>query len=154
MPVGIPQFALVHEGLATGRRPLLDDGLDWLQAHGYRTVLHLHLPGEEITADQRQVEKRGLTYWHLEVSPASLSAALVERFFQLVQDKSRQPLFVYDRQGDLAGTLWYLYFRLAEHLPDDAARIRAAALGLRPEQDEAHRAMWLAAQRLLSERAR
>ena len=43
--------------VTSGLRPQLD-GLDWLQAHGYRTVLHIRAPGEDDTADRRQVEKR------------------------------------------------------------------------------------------------
>ena len=31
------------------------------------------------------------------------------------------------RDGTLAGALWYLHFRTARQLPDDAARVRAGA---------------------------
>ena len=72
-------------------------------------------------------------------------------FNRAVNDAAGYPLFVYDRDGSLAGALWYLYFRTAEHLGDDAARVRAAALGLREDRDGAHREMWLAVQRFLSE---
>jgi hypothetical protein len=50
----------------------------------------------------------------------------------------------------VAGGLWYLYFRRVERLPDEAARLRAARLGLRESADGPHRDMWLAVQRLLA----
>src|SRR5262245_23199389 len=69
IPVGIPQFADARARVASGLRPMLDDGLDWLQSSGYKTVLQLRRPGEENAADRREVEKRGMKYVSLEVSP-------------------------------------------------------------------------------------
>jgi protein tyrosine phosphatase (PTP) superfamily phosphohydrolase (DUF442 family) len=133
---------------------MLDDGLDWLQANGYRTVLQVKRPGADDGADRRQVEKRGMQYRSLEVSPQTLSRTTVQAFNRIVNDGAGHPLFVYDRDGALAGALWYLYFRTAENAGDDVARIRAGGLGLREGRDEAHREMWLAVQRFLSEQQR
>src|SRR5262249_1911621 len=125
-PVGISQFAVVKpERVATGLRPHPTDGLAWLQAKGYRTVLHLRLPGEDGTADRRLIERTGLKYVGLELSADTLTRDLAERFNQLVADPLNQPLFVYDKDGTLAGPLWYLYLRLEEKLPDDKARAQA-----------------------------
>jgi protein tyrosine phosphatase (PTP) superfamily phosphohydrolase (DUF442 family) len=150
LPAGIPQFAYAREKVTTGLKPLLD-GLDWLQANGYHTVLRVRLPGEDDAAERRQVEKRGLKFLTLEVSPQTLSRQTVDEFGRIVTDTQSQPLFVYDRNGALAGGLWYLYYRMGERATDDVARVRAAALGLREDQDGSHREMWLAIQKLLSE---
>src|SRR5262249_48967695 len=135
--------------VASGLKPLLD-GLDWLQAAGYRTVLHVRLPGTDDSADRREVEKRGLKYLSLEVSPQTLSQAAVEQFNRTIGDPANYPLFVYDRDGMLAGGLWYLYFRTAERQTDDAARTQANRLGLKEAATDEHRAMWLAIQKYLS----
>lgn len=154
LPVGIPQFAAVQDKIAAGLRPSLDDGLDWLKSNGYRTILHIRGPGEENQADRKQVEKRGLVYLSLEVSPQALNKQMVDEFSRMVSDAKGRPLFVYDRDGSLAGGLWYLHFRLREQLPDDAARIRANALGLKEQADGAYRLMWLAVQKYLNEQAK
>jgi protein tyrosine phosphatase (PTP) superfamily phosphohydrolase (DUF442 family) len=151
LPVGIPQFATALENVATGLRPSLEGGLDWLQARGYRAVLHVRLSGEVDTADRKQVEKRGMRYLSLEVSAQTLAKAVVQEFNRTVRDTSSQPLFVYDRDGSLAGGLWYIYFRTVEHLDDDVARVRAGALGLRENRNDAHRDMWLAAQKYIAD---
>lgn len=151
LPVGIPQFASPMDNVAAGLRPSLDEGLDWLQARGYRTVVHIHLPGEDEAADRKQVEKRGLKYVSFEVSPQTLSKTIVAEFNRRVRDTSGQPVFFYDRDGSLAGGLWYLYFRTLEQFSDDVARIRASALGLREDRDGAHRDMWLAVQKYLAQ---
>jgi protein tyrosine phosphatase (PTP) superfamily phosphohydrolase (DUF442 family) len=149
LPVGIPQFAVVKEKVATGRRPLLDDGLDWLQANGYRTVLYVRRPGEDDSPDRKEVEKRGLKYLTLEVSAQTLTQKRVEEFSRIARDAGGYPLFVYDRDGSLAGGLWYLHFRTAEGAGDEPARVRAAALGLREDRDS-HREMWVAIRQLLN----
>jgi DSP-PTPase phosphatase fused to NAD+ Kinase len=150
LPVGIPEFAMAKDRIASGLKPLLD-GLDWLQTNGYRTVLHLRSPGQDDSADRREVEKRGLKYVSLEVSPQTLSRGLLEQFNSLVTDAALQPLFVYDKDGVLAGGLWYLHFRTHEKSVDEVARTRASRLGLRPEGDGEQRTMWLAIQKLLAD---
>jgi protein tyrosine phosphatase (PTP) superfamily phosphohydrolase (DUF442 family) len=146
LPVGIPQFAMARDKVAAGLKPMLEDGLDWLKANGYRTVLHVRLPGEDDSADRKQVEKRGMTYLSLEVSPQILSKAVVDGFNRIVADANTYPLFVYDKDGTLAGALWYLHFRTAGSESDTAARARAARLGLKEDA-----AMGAAIQRFLSE---
>ena len=152
LPAGIAQFATVTERVASGLRPSLDEGLDWLQANGYRTVLCVHQPNEDDSADRTQVEKRGMKYVSIGVSPLTLTKEVVDAFNRQVSDTGAYPLFVYDRDGSLAGSLWYLHFRTAEQLDDDAARLRAGRLGLREDSDGPHRLLWLAIQKYLSER--
>ncbi len=150
LPVGIPQFAEAKPGVAAGLRPMLD-GLDWLQSNGYRTVVRIRAAGEDDATDRKQVEKRGLRYVVLEVSPESLTQQTLADFTRLVTDPAGRPAFVYDRDGALAGPLWYLHFRTADGLGDEAARVRAGTLGLREDRDGAHREMWQAARRLLAQ---
>jgi len=154
LPADIPQFAFAQDRkVATGLKPF-PDGLDWLRVNGYRTVLHIIQPGEDDAADRRQVEKYGLKYLSLELSPQSLSRATVEQFGRTVNDAASQPLFVYDRDGALAGGLWYLHFRTVDKDSDDVARIRAGPLGLKPDSDGTHRTMWVAIQKYASENLR
>jgi protein tyrosine phosphatase (PTP) superfamily phosphohydrolase (DUF442 family) len=141
LPVGIPQFAAARQGVTSGLRPMLD-GLDWLQSNGYRTVLHLRRPGEDDGPDRKQIEQRGLKYLSLEVSPQTLAKPLVDEFNRIVGDAGGHPLFVYDRDGSLAGGMWYLSFRLVDGAAEELARVRANALGVREERDGGHREMW------------
>jgi protein tyrosine phosphatase (PTP) superfamily phosphohydrolase (DUF442 family) len=151
LPVGIAQFAQVSPKISSGLRPAFDEGLEWLKSNNYRTVVHLRLPGENDDADRKEVEKRGLKYASLEVSPNLLTKETVDEFVKLVRDPQQLPVFVYDRDGALAGGLWYLWFRLVEESPDDVARIRARSLGLREDREGAHRDMWQSVQRYIAE---
>jgi protein tyrosine phosphatase (PTP) superfamily phosphohydrolase (DUF442 family) len=150
LPSGIPQFALAKDQVASGQKPFLD-GLDWLKANGYRTVLHIRLLGEDGSADQKLVENRGLRYVTMEISPATLTRQTCEEFNRKVADSSTYPLFVYDRDGMLAGGLWYVYFRLNEGATDSAARTKATRVGFHEDPNGDHRDMWQAVRRVLGE---
>jgi len=149
LPVDIPQFAAVKKDVAAGLKPF-PDGFDWLKATGYRTVLNLRAPGEDDSADRKQVEKRGLRYVSLEVSPETLNKDVVDQFNTIIGDEARLPLFVYDKDGVLTGGLFYLHFRLVEATSDVDARKRAGRLGLKSDPDGEHRTMWVAIQKLLA----
>jgi protein tyrosine phosphatase (PTP) superfamily phosphohydrolase (DUF442 family) len=150
LPVGIPQFAAVRDQVSAGLKPLVDGGLEWLEANRYKTVLHVHAPGQDDSADRQQVEKHGMKYLSLEVSPQTLSKTIVDQFDRQVSDPLNYPLFVYDQDGSLAGGLWYLHFRNVDRLTDSAARTRAQRLGLRDDPNGALAEMWLAIQKYLS----
>ncbi len=150
-PVGIPQFSRVNEKIATGERPLLEDGFDWLPRNGFRTVLFLRKPGEADQVDRRRAEKFSLQYLTLEISPETLNKEKLRTFLETVQNESSHPIFVYDLDGSLAASLWYAFYRQVEVLPDADARRKARAQGLRGDPDGPRLAMWLAVQRVLNE---
>ena len=148
-PAGIAQFSKAVPGVWNGLRPSPEDGLDWLAAREFRTVLHLRAPGDSDGADRKQVEKLGMTYLSIEVSPQTLTREKIDEFSKIVRDVARQPAFVYDQDGSIAGALWYLYFRKVDGHDDEVARIRARDLGLRENREGASLLMWLAVQRYL-----
>jgi hypothetical protein len=71
-----------------------------------------------------------MQYVALSFSPTGAWRPTVDEFNRLLADTQSQPVFVYDRDGSLAGSLWYHHFRLAMNLADDEARARASRLGL------------------------
>lgn len=149
LPAGISQFASAADRVASGLTPQAD-GWDWLKANGFQTVLFIRQPGEDETADRREVLQRGMKYQTLTYGPQTLSRQVVDEFSRLVGDPANQPLFVYDRNGVLAGSLWFLHFRTAGRLSDSEAQTRAGRLGLRSPEDAEQRTLWVAIQKLLS----
>ena len=77
-----------------------------------------------------------------------------DEFIKLIREGARTSIFVYDRDGALAGSMWYLYQRFGELHDDEPAQLRARPLGLQTNRDGQHREMWLAVQKLLSENSR
>ena len=152
-PVGVESFAAVpgQDRVASGRKPLLE-GLDALKAKGFKTVLYLHAPDADVTAARETVEKSGLKFVALPVSPETLAAAS-KVFAERLKDAASKPLYVYDLDGIRAGSLWYLHFRTIDLLADEPARIRAGTLGLQaPSTSDERKGYWLAIQDLLAKR--
>jgi hypothetical protein len=147
--IDIPGFVLLRTGIASGQRPALD-GPGWLKKHGYRTVLHVRPAGEADSAARRLFEGKGLRYLSLELSPATLSKELLERFEKIISDPKNQPIFAYDEDGSLLGPLWYLHFRLHDKLSHEKASVEAQRLGYKADEPQ-NRTMDLAVQKLLSE---
>jgi hypothetical protein len=145
--IDLPGFAIAAPGVATGLKPF-PDGIAWLAEKGYKATLHLRAPGEDVAATKRLFEAKGLKYLSLEGSPARLTKEVYEQFVKAVRDAENQPLFVWDKDGSVAGGLWYLYYRVAQGETDEKARAEATRLGLRLDDDE-HKTMFLAAQKLL-----
>jgi protein tyrosine phosphatase (PTP) superfamily phosphohydrolase (DUF442 family) len=149
VPTGLPGFVRVKDGVATGRKPALE-GFAALKQAGYRTVVYLHPAGADVSAAKEVAEKRGLKFLAIETTPEKLGESL-KAFNAAVADPAGRPVFVFDDDGVRAGALWYLHFRTAEAMNDDAARIRAKPLGLTDQGDEA-KAFALAIQRYLETR--
>ena len=147
LPAGIPQFALAKDQVASGLKPILD-GVDWLKQKGYRAVLHLRRPDEDDSGDRALFEARGLKYESLAVSPETLATA-VQAFNKSVVDAANYPLFVYDRDGVLAGPLWYLHFRTVDKADHTQAMAKASRLGLKEDFAEPRWSMSLAIQKFL-----
>ena len=146
MPVGIPQFAEIKKNVASGLRPTHLEGLQWLKDNGYRTALYIKAPGDSDDADRKQFEEKcGMKYASLTVSPDTLSLELVDQFNAMI-DPANRPLFIYDKDGSLAGALWYLHFRMVDQQSDENARAAAARIGLKEE----HKDLWVAIQKILS----
>jgi protein tyrosine phosphatase (PTP) superfamily phosphohydrolase (DUF442 family) len=152
-PIDIPQFKIVRANVATGQQPF-PDGVTWLKNHGYRAVLNLRSAGTDDSAARRLFEKNGLRYLAIDVDVRTLSKETVDYFNRVVQDAANQPLFVYDADGSRTGGLWYLHFRLIEGWSNEKSLTEAARLGFRPDQDENHKTMAIAIQKLLEANGR
>ena len=144
--IGLPGFVKVEEGLAIGRRPALD-GFDSLKRQGYRHVVYLHPAGADASATREVAEGRGLTFTAVETTPENLAEAY-EAFTKAIADR---PVYVFDEDGLRAGAMCYLRLRLVGLESAEVGKIRARALGLKEEGEEAQ-AFWIAMQKYLAGR--
>jgi protein tyrosine phosphatase (PTP) superfamily phosphohydrolase (DUF442 family) len=145
----LPGFVRVKDGVASGRRPTLD-GIEALKRAGYKTVVYLHPAGADVSATRDVVQNKGLAFVGIEVTPEKLPEA-AEQFNKVVGDRLSRPVYVADDTGIRAGALWYLHFRTVELQNDDAARVKARALGFTDQGTEATE-FQLAVQRYLENR--
>lgn len=138
-PTGIDDFIRVKDGVSAGHRPTIE-GLDWLKAKGYKTVVHVRRPQDNDETDRRQVERRDMKFVTLTVTPETLTQAWVDDFNKIIGDTSARPVFVYGQDPQTAAVAWYLHMRTAEFLTHDEARVRAKQLGLTDDKSDLFRA--------------
>lgn len=111
---GLPRLAKVSDRLYTGGQPSAA-GLARLKQMGIRTVVSLRESERSVRRDQEACRKVGLEFIHM---PTPLFDPLpddvVERFFEIVRDRNRTPIFLHCLTGaDRVVTLAALY-RIAE----------------------------------------
>ena len=157
LPVAIANFAQVKENVSSGLRPNHLDGVDWLQANGYKTILFLRSEKadskKDDSSDREQARKRGMNYVRLTIAPEKVNQDLVSEFNRIVNDSKGQPIFVYDDvNGSVAGPMWFLYFRTSDLLDNDEAIVRARRHGLKEKGDDEQTRLLTAIQKYLSER--
>lgn len=143
---GLPGFVKIKDGIATGRRPTLD-GFETLKRQGYRNIIYLHAAGADVTAIREVAETRELNLTAIQTTPETVAEAY-EAFTKAIADK---PAYVFDDDGLRTGAMCYLHFRLVDLESVEVGKIRARALGLKEEGDEAQ-AFWLALQRYQAKR--
>jgi protein tyrosine phosphatase (PTP) superfamily phosphohydrolase (DUF442 family) len=150
LPVGIAHFTDVKgDKIAAGFRPHPTDGIPWLQARGYRTILYLRAPDVADANDRKLIERYGLKYVSVTVSPELLTRELVDQLKDLIADSADRPLFVYDKDGAATAAMFYLYFRLYDNMPEEKARSRAMQLGLKDDASLEAQSWWNAIRKVL-----
>jgi protein tyrosine phosphatase (PTP) superfamily phosphohydrolase (DUF442 family) len=138
-PSGIAEFTQVKDGVSAGQRPDLD-GLDWLKAKGFKTIIHVKRPQDMDDTDRGQVEKRDMKFVSLPVTPETLTSEWIDEFNRVIGDTTARPVFVYGQDPPTAAVVWYLHLRTAEFLTHDEARVRAGRLGLKDETSDLFKA--------------
>ncbi|MBX9626185.1 MAG: hypothetical protein K2X82_20470, partial [Gemmataceae bacterium] len=146
---GLPGFTKVKDGVAAGGKPELG-GFDTLKTQGYRAVVYLHGPGADVATVREVAEKKGLTFTAIEATPEKLADALAA-FNTAVGERAARPVYVFADTPSRAGAVWYAHLRTVDLQSDEVAKIRARALGLSEDGDEA-KAFWVAVQQYLSTR--
>jgi len=146
---GLPGFAIVKDGVGTGRQPT-PAGLDLLKKSGYRTLVYLHGENADDSVLKGEAEKRGFTFTAIETTPGRLTTA-AESFNRVVGTPASRPVYICDDEGLRAGVLWYVHFRTVEILNADAANVRARPLGY-TDQGESAQTFQVAVQRYLETR--
>ena len=107
---GIENFAEIEPGLARGGRPTAA-GIEYLRAQGYRTVVTFL----DDAGEREALRRAGIECVSIPLHAGPFSAAVPtpeerRRFFEVVSDSSRRPLFFHckrgkDRTGAMAALL-------------------------------------------------
>ncbi len=144
---GIARYWVIEsdKNIATGAQPGLE-GIGWLKARGFHTVLNLMPADESDPAEPSEMRRLDMDYIALPITAETITLENVEAFNTIADNGEIRPLFIQDSDGSRAGALWYLHRVLVDGVSGDEARREANRIGLKDTQTD----FWLAIDRLLA----
>ena len=131
---GVPRFQQVGDGFFRGGQPSVK-GFQELKAAGIKTVINLRVEDTE----RELVESLGMKYIHIPIAMPVLSRpwkkianADIDAFFQAIEERENQPVFVHCHRGaDRTGMLVGLYRIAYEKWDGSRAYREARQIGMR-----------------------
>ncbi len=129
---GILRWAPLAPSIGGGSAPSAD-GLAWLKEKGYKTFIDLR-PRKEIDPSfSDAVNDANMVYISLPIEKSKISSVRLARFDDLVTQAANRPIYFCDRDGSVAGLVWYLHLRTKLGESDDSAAQKVEDLGFDPE---------------------
>jgi uncharacterized protein (TIGR01244 family) len=114
-----PNWQRLGPGLAVAGQPT-PDLLKKLGAMGFRTAVSLRAPSEGFEKDQALVERQGLRWVNVPVSPGTFSKKDVEAVAKVLDDPAAGPVLLYCGSSNRVGGLWAVYQAMKGKSPEEA----------------------------------
>jgi protein tyrosine phosphatase (PTP) superfamily phosphohydrolase (DUF442 family) len=116
-------YQVLSEKLASAGQPERDH-FKQIQSAGYQVVINLAMPdsGHAIPDEASLVEGLGMEYLAIPVVWSAPQPANLAAFFQAMDDRQEQKVFVHCAMNFRASTFIFLYRVLRQHTPLEEAR--------------------------------
>ncbi|MDQ6829479.1 MAG: protein tyrosine phosphatase family protein [Gemmatimonadota bacterium] len=127
----LPYGGAPLDGVATAGQ-MSEAQVDQLAKAGYRVIVDLRAPQEQRGYDERAaVERAGMEYVTLPVTPETLVDATFDRVRELLKDREKRPIVVHCQSANRVGGVMLPFLVLDEgRTPEDALAL-AGEIGLR-----------------------
>jgi uncharacterized protein (TIGR01244 family) len=142
-PVAIPNYRVIHPGLAFGGQPSRET-LESLGDMGFRTVINIRTASEGAAAEEPIVRALGLDYVWVPVSPLTFSLEDVEAIERVLKDPEAAPVLLHCASSNRVAAVWAV-IQARDGRTLEEAETAARATGLHSP------AMWEAVLRVLEE---
>ena len=130
-PSLIPNYMLIRPDVATAGQPS-EEALLKLRELGFTIVVDLRAPEEGTAAERAVVEKAGLRYVSVPVTPKTFSRADAAKVAAILDEKDRGPVLLHCGTANRVGGLWTV-MEVAKGRPYEDAEKEGVKIGLRSE---------------------
>lgn len=130
-PTLIPYYQLVRPDVATAGQPS-EEALLRLRDLGFTVVIDLREPEEGTAAERAVVEKAGLRYVSVPVTPKTFSRADAAKVAAILDEKGRGPVLLHCGTANRVGGLWTV-MEVAKGRPFEDAEKEGVTIGLHSE---------------------
>lgn len=147
-PVDIPGYSLINNSIAVGLLPY-PDGIDWLVKEKFKSAVFIHSSTQETNAIVSLFEKRGMKLNLLLLEESNLSAERINIEISKLQSSTLQPIYVFDLDGSIAASFWYVYLQKTTLKSEDETLNQLIKLGMNPNKTEQSKAIFKASKKLV-----
>jgi hypothetical protein len=147
-PLDIPGYSLINNSVAIGLLPY-PDGIDWLVKEKFKSALFIHSSTQETKAITSLFEKRGMKLNLLLLEESNISAERFNIEISKLQNSSMQPIYVFDLDGSIASSFWYVFLQKTTLKSDDETMNQIIKLGMNPNKTEQSKGIFKAAKKLV-----
>ncbi len=147
-PLDIPGYALINNSMAMGLLPY-PDGVEWLVKEKFKSALFIYSSNQETKAIVSLFEKRGMKLNLLLLEESNLSAERLNIEFLKLQNTNEQPIYVFDLDGSIAASFWYVYYGKSGNKSEAEILDQFTKLGLDPSKSEQSKAIFKAAKKMV-----
>lgn len=127
---GMPNAVLLEKNVVSGGPPPLPV-LERAAQAGFKTVIDLRRPEEGTEAEKSMVEKLGMRYYSVIVTPRTLSRYQADDIAAILNKPDNLPAILHCESGNRSGALWALYLNLHRDVAPDKALEQGIQKGLR-----------------------
>lgn len=106
-----------------------------LQQHGFNTIIDLRTAAEGVAAEAAAVKKSGMVYHNLAVNKSFPTAAMLDEFQRLIEDKSQHPILLHCGSANRVGMVWAAYLIRTGHSYDTAV-LAGRTIGMKPAREK------------------
>ncbi|NBR05667.1 MAG: hypothetical protein EBT92_07840 [Planctomycetes bacterium] len=147
-PLDIPGYSLINNSIAIGLLPY-PDGIDWLVKEKFKSALFIHSSTQETKAITSLFEKRGMKLNLLQLEESNISAERFNIEISKLQNSTQQPIYVFDLDGSIAASFWFVYFQKTTLKSEDETLSTLLKLGMNPNKSEQSKSIFKAAKKLV-----
>jgi len=126
----MPNAVLLEKNIVGGGPPPWEV-LERAAAAGFKTVIDLRRPEEGTEAEKSMVEKLGMRYYSVMVTPRTLSRYQADDVAEILRKPDNLPAILHCESGNRSGAVWALYLNLHEDVDADKALEQGVLKGLR-----------------------
>jgi len=147
-PLDIPGYSLINNSVAIGLLPY-PDGIDWLVKEKFKSALFIHSSTQETKAITSLFEKRGMKLNLLLLEESTLSAERFNIEISKLQNSTLQPIYVFDLDGSIAASFWYVYLQKNNLKSEDDTLKQLLKLGMNPNKTDQSKGLFRTAKKMV-----
>ena len=128
----VRNLTCLNENFAAAGQPS-EEAFGKIAENGYRSILSLRTASEgiDLAREREFVEKAGMRFISIPVSPNDLKPSLADEFLAAVKDKANQPMMIHCGSANRVGAFWMIYRVVEEGWSEEKALEEATKVGLR-----------------------